>query len=86
MSEKETLAHAGAQAKAPPSVVSDAGEHTITYAHPTSHEAARLGKSAGGCYVYSALGVEFGFDFKADARLLAKQRGTSPSRWSIDRH
>lgn len=59
-----------------------AAQHTITYAYPSSLNAARVGRAAQGAYCL-AVGTSIqGYDTYQAA--LAAVAGTQPSRWSMD--
>ena len=66
-----------------PTPIAD-GEHTIGYAYPTSHAAVRLGFSSNGCHFVETADSAVAAGSYADAKMIALNLGTTPSRWSKD--
>lgn len=60
------------------------GEHTISYAYPSSPRAEQLGMGRSGCHVIETANVMKGYSNLQAAVDDAKKGGTAPTRWSID--
>lgn len=59
-------------------------EHSISYAYPSSENAAKHGCSKQGCYILKTQAVEQPFQSLEAAQQFASTLGTVPVRWSLD--
>lgn len=64
--------------------IAAAAEHEISYAYPTSPNAAKAGFAQTGCFVYQSGEAFHGLSTFGDAKTFALIAGTTPGRWSLD--